>query len=317
MSDYPTRPADFQRFWDATLAELARFPQRPEMEPIPLRSTDFAALYGVRLTSAGPYRLFAYLSVPKGPGPFPAIYHLPGYASVVAPIPQGTANLVRSRFVTLSLAVRGQRNADKPFAAMFPGLLTEGINNHSSYIFRAIAADCVRGLEFLLSRPEEEVDATRIVARGNDMALLTAALHPRVTHLVFAPQLFFGTSELAQRTREYPLAEVSDYLRLYPSRKAAVEKTLSYYDLRWFAPDVRASTLVLAGPEGSLLDGRALRSLVRAFPGEAAVHDSESSTYKDGLFAEQWLAGQLGYDAPILPGALAVVLLLRFFFSGE
>lgn len=301
MSDYPTRPADFQRFWDATLAELARFPQRPEMEPIPLRSTAFAALYGVRLTSAGPYRLFAYLSVPKGPGPFPAIYHLPGYASVVAPIPQGTANLVRSRFVTLSLAVRGQRNADKPFAAMFPGLLTEGINNHSSYIFRAIAADCVRGLEFLLSRPEEEVDATRIVASGNDMALLTAALHPGVTHLVFAPQLFFGTSELAQRAREYPLAEVSDYLRLYPSRKAAVEKTLSYYDLRWFAPDVRASTLVLAGPEGSLLDGRALRSLVRAFPGEVAVHDSESSTYKDGLFVEQWLAGQLGYDAPILP----------------
>ena len=133
------------------------------------------------------------------------------------------------------------------------------------------------------------------------MALLTAALHPGVTHLVFAPQLFFGTSELAQRTREYPLAEVSDYLRLYPSRKSAVEKTLSYYDLRWFAPDVRASTLVLAGPEGGLLDGRALRSLVRAFPGEAAVHDSESSTYKDGLFVEQWLAGQLGYDAPILP----------------
>ena len=301
MSDFPTKPKDFDRFWGATLAELARFQQRPELEPIPLRSTDFAELYGVRLTGAGPYRLFAYLSVPKGPGPFPAIYYVPGYASVVPPIPQGTANLVRSRFVTLSLAARGQRNADKPFAAMFPGLLTEGIASHGSYIFRAVAADCVRGLEFLLGRPDDEVDASRVVAAGNDMALITAALHRGVTHLAFSPQLFFDTMELVTRTEAYPLAEIADYLRLHPRRRGAVEKTLSYYDLRWFAPDVRAETLVQAGPEGSALDARALRSLVRVLPGEVTVHESESSTYRDGLFAEQWLADRLGYDSPILP----------------
>jgi hypothetical protein len=40
-----------------------------------LRSTEFATLYGVRLTSLGPYRLFGYLSLPAGPGPLPAIYY--------------------------------------------------------------------------------------------------------------------------------------------------------------------------------------------------------------------------------------------------
>ena len=299
--DEPTRPDDFERFWEATLNELVRFPPRPEVEAIPLRGTDFATLYGIHFTSAGPYRLFAYLSVPVGEGPFPAIYYVPGYSSVVTPIPQGTANLVRSRYVTLSVAARGQRNADEPFAAMFPGLLTEGIHNHSGYIFRAIAADCVRGLEFLLSRPDDEVDASRIVAAGNDMALITAALHSGITHLVAAPQLFFDTMGRASHAVDYPLAEVNDYLRLHPDSREAVEKTLSYFDLRWFAPDVQASTLVMAGPEGSMLDGRALRSLVREIPGEVTVHDSESSTYKDGLFTEQWVSEQLGFEEPILP----------------
>ena len=104
------------QYWDDVLAALARYPARPEIEPLPLRSTTFATLYGVRLTSLGPYRLFGYLSIPTGAGPFPAIYYPPKYQSVLEIIPQGTANLQRSRYVTFSLAGRGQRNADAPYA---------------------------------------------------------------------------------------------------------------------------------------------------------------------------------------------------------
>jgi len=118
-------PEAFGEYWKETLAGLGRCPARAEIDPIPLRSTDFATLYGVRLTSAGPYRVFGYLSIPAGPGPFPAIYYAPKYQSVHEIIPQGTANVQRSRYVTFSLAGRGQRNADTPYAAMFPGLLTE------------------------------------------------------------------------------------------------------------------------------------------------------------------------------------------------
>src|SRR5262245_7054306 len=171
-----TKPADFDQFWQRTLNDLAEFSTQPELELLPLRTTDFATLYGVRLTSLGPYRLFGYLSLPTGTGPFPAIYYAPRYQSVLEIIPQGTANLQRRAYITFSLAARGQRNADTPYAAMFPGLLTEGIDNAASYIFRGIAADTVRGLEFLLTRPE--LDASRVVLVGNDLALMTAGLHP-------------------------------------------------------------------------------------------------------------------------------------------
>ncbi len=285
-------PADFDAYWQQTLDDLARYPACPEIDVLPLRSTAFATLYGVRLTSLGPYRLFGYLSIPTGTGPFPAIYYPPKYQSVLEIIGQGTANLQRSRYVTFALAGRGQRHADTPYAAMFPGLLTEAIDNAASYIFRGIVADSLRGFNFLLTRPE--LDAARVVVMGNDMALITAALSPGVTHVVTAPALFYNTAALAPRTEAYPLEEINDYLRMFPARAEAVHHTLAYYDLRAFAPGVTAPTLLMAGPPGTLLDRRALGPLVTALQGQVTVYDSEQSSYKDGLYAEQWMAGQCG-----------------------
>ncbi len=294
-----TKPDGFDDYWNAVLTELAATPAEPEIEVIPLRETDFATLYGVHITSVGPYRLFGYLSVPKSDGPHPAIYWPPKYASVLEIIPQGTANAVRAQFVTFSLAGRGQRNSDKPFAAMFPGLLTEGIASPDSYIFRGIVADAIRGLEFVNSL--DFVDQSRIVVIGNDVALQTLALKSDATHLVCTPALFFDPLNLAARTHGYPLEEYNDYLRTYPSERESVAGALSRFDLRAFASGVSATTLINAGPQGSILEPDALRPLSDAMSGDVTVYASERSSYKDGLYQERWIADNLGLDAPILP----------------
>jgi cephalosporin-C deacetylase len=282
----------FAEYWRATLDELAAQPARAEVDPMPLRSTEFATLHGVRLTSLGPYRLFGYLSLPAGPGPFPAIYYAPKYQSVLEIIPQGTANAQRRRYVTFSLAGRGQRNADSPYAAMFPGLLTDGLEDPAAYVFRGIVADAVRGLEFLRARPE--VDGSRVVSVGNDLALIAPALTSGATHVVSTPALFHRTVELAAKSHAYPLEEVNDYLRRFPDRAEAVRRTLGYFDVSAFAPRVTATTLVMAGAPGTMLDGQALRPLTTALGGPVTVHESEQSSYKDGLFAERWMAAQCG-----------------------
>lgn len=286
------RPSDFDRYWQDTLDALARQPARPQIDTLPLRSTDFATLYAVRITSLGPYRLFGYLSIPAGPGPFPAIYYAPKYQSVLEIIPQGTANRQRSRYITLALAARGQRNADAPYAASFPGLLTDGIERADSYVFRGIAADAARGLQFLLGRPE--LDPRRVAVAGNDLALIAAALQPGATHVVTAPQLFHDTAVLAPRTHAYPLEEINDHRRAFPGRADDVRRTLCYYELSSFAPRVSAATLILAGPPGAVLDAASLAPLAAALAGPATVHASEQSTFKDGLYVERWIAEQHG-----------------------
>ena len=292
-------PPDFDGYWKATLDELAKFPPAAEESELPMRSTDFATCYRVRLTSIGPYRIFAYLSIPAGSGPFPARYYLPNYGSVVEPIPQGAANDLRRHYITCSIGVRGQRGADQPFAASFPGLLTHDVSDSQEYAFRGIVADCCRGLEYLVSRPE--VDGERVVTLGNDLALIVAALCPQVTHVVCTPALFYATSDLAPRTDEYPLEEINDFLRYSPLDSEAVHQTLSYFDLRWFGAQLDAATLLMAKADGELLDEATLRPLLRSLGEKVTLHKTEHSSYKDGLYVEKWVTRQFGLEKATLP----------------
>lgn len=293
------RPDDFDPFWTSVRNRLSKMPAAPERDPNPMHSTDYADMFDIHLTSIGPYRIFAYLSIPHGIGPFPTRYYLPKYGSVVEPIPQGSANAQREQYVTFSLGVRGQRQADQPFSASFPGLLTAFIEDPHTYPFTGIVADCLRGLEYLVDCPE--VDKTRIVAIGNDLALFTAALSSHITHLVCTPTLFFASGDVAPQTEEYPLEEFNDYYRINPTKIDNATRTLSYFDLRWFASSLQMPTLLMGAADGELLDRKTLNPLIQDSGTRTEFHAAEHSTYKDGLFVEEWITSKLGLGNPVLP----------------
>ena len=154
------KPEDFDSYWQQVEQELACVAQAPECTEMPLRATPEGKVFGLRLTSLGGYRIFAYYCVPHGEGPFPVIYRLPDYGSVVH-IPPFEE---RCKHIAVALCHRGQRLSDQPFAASYPGLLTKGIESAHTYIYRGIAADCLRVIDFLLTR--EEVDKGRISLVG-------------------------------------------------------------------------------------------------------------------------------------------------------
>ena len=295
------RPSDFGSFWYTVGKELAEIPVAPEVESIPMRSTDFADLYGVRLSSIGPYRLFGYLSIHKGDGPFPVIYYVPKNASVLEIIPQGTSNEIRSRYITFSLACRGMRNSDSPYAAMYPGQLTDGLESHETYVYRGIVADTVRVADYIMTRPE--VDKNRVAAWGNDNAILAAALHDSITHIVSTPAYLFDPIESVSKTDSYPLAEFGDYIRSNPSNSDMARSILEYFNLRWHAQSITANTLIMADHEDGIYSTETLSDLKELIPGEITLHGSERSSFKDGLFAENWITSEMfGKEvSPIVP----------------
>ena len=295
------RPSDFGSFWYTVGRELAEISVAPEVESIPMRSTDFADLYGVRLSSIGPYRLFGYLSIPKGDGPFPVIYYVPKNASVLEIIPQGTSNEIRRRYITFSLACRGMRNSDSPYAAMYPGQLTDGLESHETYVYRGIVADTVRGADYIMTRPE--VDKNRVAAWGNDNAILAAALHDSITHIVSTPAYLFDPIESLSKTDSYPLAEFGDYIRSNPSNSDMARSILEYFNLRWHAQSITANTLIMADHEDGIYSTESLSDLKELIPGEITLHGSERSSFKDGLFAENWITSEMfGKEvSPIVP----------------
>lgn len=282
--DQQAAPPDFTAFWRAVDDDLAALPAAPELDVLPLRSTAFCTVYALRLTSIGPYRIFGYYSVPHGDGPFPALLHLPRYGSVNHVPPYAD----RQRYVALTLMHRGQRLADTPFAAAYPGLLTQGIDDPRRYIYRGIVADCLRGAEFLLARPE--VAPGRVGVTGGDLAPLTAARRPGFTAMVASGFQFYRTMEARQKSDAYPLEEINDYLRAAPQQEAAVARCLAYYDPVNHAPGVAAATLLPVGGADDIW----LESLAAALGGPVERYALTHEGATDHRALDAWLAGTLG-----------------------
>lgn len=282
------KPDDFDTYWDAVDQELARYEARPLLEPMSLHSTDFCTVYALKLTSIGPYRIFGYYSVPRGDGPFPALYSTPRYGSVNH-VPDYND---RQRYVCLTLMHRGQRLADSPFAAAYPGLLTLGIESPERYVYRGIVADCLRGAEFLFSRAE--VDQSRVAIVGDDLALLTAARRPQFAVAQIAGLMFYRMLEAAERGSAYPLEEVNDFLRAHPERREDIARTLSYFDPLHHAGRVTATTQFSLGGESSNSGRSWLAPLTSALQGPVEEYEltNEGATDHDSL--DVWLAGKLG-----------------------
>ncbi len=272
-------------------AELARYPLAVEMERNALRSTEFATVYNVRLTSVGPYRIFGYYSVPVGDGPFPGLMNAPRYGSVNH-VPHYDD---RERYATLTLMHRGQRLADQPFAASYPGLLTRGIESPTTYIYRSIVADCLRGAEFLLSRPE--VDGGHVSIVGDDLALITAARRPQFTAMQAGGLLFYRLLEAANRSSAYPVEEINDYLRTYPERREDVARTLAYMDPINHAARVRATTLLITGDAGAINGPEWLEPLTGALGGPIEQYRVTHEGATDHDWQDAWMARQLGKAA--------------------
>jgi cephalosporin-C deacetylase-like acetyl esterase len=283
------RPADFDAYWNAVDRELVRYPAAPTLERLALPSDEYSTVYALRLTSSGPYRIFGYLSVPPGDGPFPGLLAAPHYGSVNH-LPHLDD---RQRYVTLILMHRGQRLADQPFAASYPGLLTLGIEDPASYIYRGIVADCLRGAEYLQSLPS--VDPDRVAITGDDLALITAARRPRFAAVQAAGLMFYRLIEARARTDAYPVEEINDYLRSYPDRHEDVARTLAYFDPVHHVADITATTLLSVG--SGRLDGREwLQPLIDVFTGpvEQCALSHEGATDHD--WVDAWIARKLGAE---------------------
>lgn len=292
---------NFNDYWTSLLNELNALPAAPEEVEIPLRSDEHCVCYGVKLTSWGPYRIFGYLSIPtSGNGPFPTYYYLPRYQSVVEAVPQGLSVDIRRECVAFCIACRGQRNADEPLIGDFPGMLTDGIDDPASYPMRGWVADCIRGLQYLQSRPE--VDPSRIAGVGfNDVAIHTAVLWEGLCCLVATAGLYYRNREFLPQRSAYPLAEFNDYARCYPDKAEQMHATLDLFDVMHFAGRIKIPTLLWCGLPWGLTPKEDAQPLADRFAGQVELRETAGSRSTDGTYQEHWLADQLGLSQPVLP----------------
>ena len=238
-----TKPEDFDDFWLDVLAQLGDIPVDPKTSPVPLRSNQDVDVFQATFRSMDGLEIAAWYCVPtQGDGPFPAIIQFPGY--------KGEPSLRRDwgskGVISLTVAVRGKLGSNQQFNAGYPGVLTHGIESRDTYSYRGIISDCVRGVDFLLSRPE--VDADRIFAcgssQGGGLTLIATALRQEIKGGVAGYPFLCSFPDAMQMLRSYPYDELSCYVRAFPDRAQQMLETLRYFDAVNFASRIECPMAV-------------------------------------------------------------------------
>jgi len=168
----------YKKFWNETLEELKTV--RPEFKLIKKDSLSTVSRDGyiVEMKSLGGLTIRGYYFVPKTKGKHAAILHVPGYGEGYQNLSaffQNTDNVIE-----LALCVRGHGISADVFNPGFgvPGIWGYKLCNEKEAAYRGIFMDCIRAIDFLLSRAE--VDTSRIGvmggSQGGGLTLATAGL---------------------------------------------------------------------------------------------------------------------------------------------
>ena len=238
-----TCPNDFDQFWDGVLGELSDIPLDAAATHDPLRSTPTAKVYQVKYRSLDGLEIFGWYALPTtDDGPFPAVLILPGYKSE----PALRRDWAGKGAAALSVAVRGKLPSSAEFNPGYPGLLTHGVEDRDTYSYKGVISDCVRGVDFLLSRPE--VDSERIYccgsSQGGGLTLITTGLRHEIKAGVAGYPFLCCYPESMRMLRSYPYDELSCYARAYPDRVEQMLDMLQYFDAVNFAPRIECPMVV-------------------------------------------------------------------------
>lgn len=239
-----TREPDFAAFWAQRKQALAAIDPAFKVTPTDRSNADLD-VYLLEMRSLGNIRIRGWYTVPKRPGPHPAILSVPGYNVNMQPFMQ------RKNVATLSLNPRGHGNSKIDLDPQGQELMFIGFvpGKPEGYFYTGAYMDCVRAVDFLVSRPE--IDRTRIGveggSQGGGLSYATAALDERIVFC--APDIpwmgdWVGYLETDVWGREnYP-----KLMARFPGLSyEGINRFLSYFDSMNLAEWIKCPVLMSAG----------------------------------------------------------------------
>ena len=244
-----TEPADFDAFWDAGKAELAKIPLEARVTLLPDACTSDVNVYHVSFRTVGPSwtavpaRIYGILCEPKAPGHYPAVLKVPGAG--VRPY-SGDKSLAAHGAITLEIGVHGipvnlpQEVYDALAAGALNGYWAYNLDDRETFYYRRIYLSCLRANDFLTSRELWDGKTLLVMgaSQGGQLSIVTAALDKRVTGLAATHPAFCDVSaELHGRAGGWPHPFQPDPVTGKPSANATPAKiaTAAYYDTVNFA----------------------------------------------------------------------------------
>lgn len=290
-------PKDFDRFWQQKIKALRAVPANPVLTPKPSGNPD-VEYYTIRMDHIGGKHIHGQLAKPKRPGKFPAmaIFQWAG-----GPYPL-QREWVTERAAEGWLAINIEPHdvlPDQPkeYYDALPSELKQyhtigRTDRNESYFLQMYLAD-IRAVDYLASLPEWDGKTLLVtgISMGGQQSLCTAALHPKVTHLiVHVPAGADTHAPLYGRAPGYPN---------WPTDDPRVLETSRYFDTVNCAQRIKIPSLVSMGfldtitpPHGIFIAFNQIRGYKQAVPLVDAAHNHQSTAEQQAPYtnlANAWM----------------------------
>jgi cephalosporin-C deacetylase len=252
-----TEPADFDAFWDETLAHTRKFPLNAHFSPVDVE-LKFIDVFDVTYNGYNGQAIKGWLLLPKNQASMGCIVEYIGYGGGRGH-PYDWLLWANIGFAHLIMDVRGQgstwRSGDTPDLEtdggnpQIPGFMTRGILSPRSYFYRRVFCDAVRAVE--VARTHPSIDSRRIAvlggSQGGGIALAVAGLVPDVAAVMPDVPFLCHIRHATEITDSYPYAEIQNYCKIHREKIETVFTTLSYFDGVNFATRAKAPALFSVG----------------------------------------------------------------------
>jgi cephalosporin-C deacetylase len=251
------KPADFDAFWDDSLAEMHALDGAVDLVPSEF-TTPFAECFDLWFTGVGGARVYAKYARPKGANDIPAILQFHGYTANSGDW-NGLMGWVAAGCAVAAMDCRGQggksQDSGSPLGNTHNGHIIRGLDDPSprNQYYRNVFLDTAQLARIVMDLPE--VDPARVGAtggsQGGGLALACASLEPRIRRVT--PTFPFLCDY--QRVWEMDLdvgayAELRTFFRHFDPlhlRHDAIFERLGYIDVQHLTPRIQGEVLMGLG----------------------------------------------------------------------
>ncbi len=252
-------PADFENYWEASLAEMHALGTAVELRPNAALSTRAAECFDLWFTGVGGARVYAkYLRPRERRARCPAVLRFHGYTANSGDWSEKLA-YVAEGFCVAALDCRGQGGRSEDIGNVrgntMRGQIIRGLDDPDprKLLFRSHFLDTAQLARIVMALPE--VDPERVgafgLSQGGGLTLACAALEPRIRRAaVIYPFLCDYRRVWQMDLAKDAYEELRLYFRLFDprhERETEVFTKLGYIDCQYLAPRIRAEVLMFTG----------------------------------------------------------------------
>ena len=241
-------PADFRTWWKNQLQEAEKLPLDPKLEKLPAFSSQTSTAYKISFAAPGG-RVWGFLTIPAGPGPFPALIKIPGAGpGEDRPLPEKPGVIQMLLNVHDFDPLQPDRSIMESYKAAEKahgrGYHYVGKDDRNTFFFRRVILGFSRAVDYLAKRSDVRKNGIGVYgfSQGGAMTLILAGINPNVSFAVAnMPAMcdLFGMDK--GRGSGWP------YTLIAYKRTPGTEMTARYYDAANFAAGIRIPVVVVAG----------------------------------------------------------------------